>query len=317
MASIKDVADMAQVSIGTASRALRNIGYVSEDVCKRVKTAADSLGYVASYSAQSLKLASREMTIGIVISESNNDYFYKVIALINKQLKSKQIRILVTYSSSDRKEEENNIKYLISNHVSAILFVPNSAHNDKLFSLAKKNNITTIQLFVNVYKGLHTVINDDEMGSTLATRHLIESGCKRILLLDAPYKNIDPTTVSPNRRAGLNNVTADIDTKVINYNPYDDPDYETLKSILDDYNPDGVIAGIGKTGQQLIALSHSGKYSYKFITFDDNSWFECYGISAIRQNTQQLVDRICDIVLNPPPQPSFFRIPVQLLVRNT
>ena len=117
MASIKDVAARANVSVGTASRALRNVGYVSSEVRRNVMKAAEELNYVANYSAQQIRMANSVKTIGIIISESANDYFFKVIAQLKEKLPPHAYRILVLYSSGEAQEEEENFRYLISNRV--------------------------------------------------------------------------------------------------------------------------------------------------------------------------------------------------------
>lgn len=318
VASIKDVALRANVSIGTASRALRNVGYISNEVREKVLKAAEELNYVANYGAQQIRMTNAVKTIGIIISESMNDYFFKVIALLNERLPSHAFRILVLYSSGEAQEESENFRYLISNRVSAILFVPASEDRQHAISLAQKYNINVVQLFVNAYGDLNTVINDDEQGAAIATQHLIAQGCKNLLLLDAPYKNFDPKTVSPNRQAGFNAHSASgLKTTVVNYDPYAPNAVAQLKSILREVAPDGVIAGIGKTGQYLATLLHAGEFAFRLVSFDDNSWFESYGISAIRQGTTQLVDAICDVLLHPEREVTCFHIPEELIVRGT
>ena len=318
MASIKDVAARANVSVGTASRALRNVGYVSSEVRRNVMKAAEELNYVANYSAQQIRMANSVKTIGIIISESANDYFFKVIAQLKEKLPPHAYRILVLYSSGEAQEEEENFRYLISNRVSSILFVPVSGNQQHVVSLAQKYNINVIQLFVNAYGGLNTVINDDEQGSELAAKHLVGCGCKNLLLLDAPYKNFDPKTVSPNRQTGfLAHGGTDIRTTIVNYDPYAEDAMMRLKQILRQTEPDGVIAGIGKTGQYIATLIHAGEAAFRFVTFDDNSWFECYGISAIRQGTARLVENICEILLHPERERQCSRVPEELIIRGT
>ncbi len=317
MASVKDVAERASVSVGTASRALRNVGYISEEVRNNVLKAAEELGYVANYSAQQIRSASAEKTVGIIISESTNDYFLKVIAQLNEKLLPHRYRILVLYSSAKFEEEEKNFRYLISNRVSTILFVPASEQQQYVLSLAKKNDINVIQLFVRAYENLDTVINDDEQGAALAAEHLAEQGCKKILLLDAPYKNFNPANVSPSRQAGMKRSGGTAEKIVVNYDPYSENAVDALKKILTEYSPDGVIAGIGKTGQYLATLLHNKKFDFRFVSFDDNSWFDCYGITAVRQGTSQLVENICELILRPDGAPRCFKVPEQLVIRST
>ncbi len=55
MPTIRDVAKRAGVAPITASRVINNTGYASEDVRRRVRQAADELGYTPNAVARSLR----------------------------------------------------------------------------------------------------------------------------------------------------------------------------------------------------------------------------------------------------------------------
>lgn len=67
MATIKDVAQMAQVSAMTVSRVLNQKGYVSEEKRQRVLSCVEALGYRPNQLARSLVL-NRSSTVGILLS---------------------------------------------------------------------------------------------------------------------------------------------------------------------------------------------------------------------------------------------------------
>ena len=85
MAGIADVAQLAGVSKSTASRALTGSGYVSDATRSRVRSAAESLGYVASNSAVSLATG-RTNTIGVVMPHLNRWFFAEVLEGIQQSL---------------------------------------------------------------------------------------------------------------------------------------------------------------------------------------------------------------------------------------
>ena len=66
MASIKDVANLAGVGLGTASRALSGKGYVAPETKKRIEEAARKLSYRPNVLAQNL-LKNRSGIIGVLI----------------------------------------------------------------------------------------------------------------------------------------------------------------------------------------------------------------------------------------------------------
>lgn len=76
MAGIKDVANLANVSISTVSNVMNNRRFVSEELQKKVIEAAKTLNYQADPVARSMK-SSRAMTLGIIITSFSRIFSHK------------------------------------------------------------------------------------------------------------------------------------------------------------------------------------------------------------------------------------------------
>lgn len=320
MVTIKDVAKLANVSLGTTSRALQGIGYVSEEAKNKVLAAAKELGYVVNYGAKFLKNNASNKTVGIIISASRNDYFYHIISSLQEVFRNHNIGLTVAFSSNNQEDELRQFKYMIGNRVSSILFVPATDQNEEVLELAKKNNISVIQLFVKVYKNFDAVVNDDEYGCYLATNHLINSGCKKIALLDVDYKNFKSGNVEPNRSNGLVDACKDqnIEYKIIKHNP--DKIEQSVYEQIEEFNPDGIIAGTGTTGLKILEYLKMSSRSIKLVTFDENEWFQYLGVTTVRQNIKKLSDVIYQLITkdnnDSNENPLFEKIPGQLIIRK-
>ena len=77
-ATIRDVAQRAQVSIASVSRVLNQFSNVSEDTRARVNAAVDELGYVPHAGARSLSLA-RTGAIGVVLPNIHGEFFSEIV----------------------------------------------------------------------------------------------------------------------------------------------------------------------------------------------------------------------------------------------
>ena len=75
MATIKDIAKLANVSIGTVDRVIHNRGYVSSDARRRVEQAIKILDYTPNIYARQLKLA-KKYEFGILMPELFQDNNY-------------------------------------------------------------------------------------------------------------------------------------------------------------------------------------------------------------------------------------------------
>ena len=78
MATIKEVARRAQVSVGTVSNVLSGLPTVSTELRERVEQAMAEMQYQPSHIARSLKLKHTQ-TLALVISDIMNPFFSMVV----------------------------------------------------------------------------------------------------------------------------------------------------------------------------------------------------------------------------------------------
>lgn len=102
MATIKDVAKRADLSVSTVSRYLNQHPYISDDKKKRIKAAMEELNYTPSSIATQLRSKKGTM-IGILVSRITNPFFSYLVDAIEKQAKEHGYNVLImqTYDDSD------------------------------------------------------------------------------------------------------------------------------------------------------------------------------------------------------------------------
>lgn len=317
MATIKDVAEKANVSTATVSRALRNIGYIDPQTYEKVVLAATELGYIANSGAQQLRGANPK-SVGVIISDIQNDYYLNLLSLLQNELNKQQINIIVMFSSENPVDEEQNFRTLIASRVRAILFTPTSNTNDKIIATAQKNGIKVIQLFRNIYPYLDSIVNDDNYGCELATKYLMQQNCKKLWLVDISYSFIEYDKVRPNRSLGFRKAIENADVAYkITHSPLIDDSYDVLKQELITVKPDGIVCAtnlIGLTILQIIQDLHIDGIS--IVSFDNNKWLEYNHISAIQQNQSALVESIIECILTTNDKKKEVSIKPKLIIAN-
>lgn len=317
MITIKDVANRAGVSASTASRALRSVGYVGKETYDKVIRASMELGYIANSTAQQLKTNTLK-TVGFIISDINNEYYIGILSTIQKMLSDLGMDLIIAFSSENPVDEEKSFRSLIASRVCAILFTPTSKRNEEITCVAKQNGIKVIQLFRDIYDGLDTIINDDESGCCSATKHLLELGYRRLLLVDVVYSHLDFSEVKPNRSVGfLQTLKASgiaAESEIFHF-PLVDYDLSQLTDTLERFAPDAVITATNRMGFAVLSYLKQTNKSVKLVSFDDNEWLELCGVTAIRQNREILTRTICELICSDNKTVKKKKIPQTLIVR--
>ncbi len=181
--TLKMVAERAEVSVNTASRAINNKPDINEETKKRVLRIAKELGYIRNAAAVALR-TKKTRTIGVVIADNSNPFYAEVLNGIEVAAREKNYHIILANTQRDYKKEEEAINLLLAKRVDGLLIAPVQDRDDDIRKLIKTNLPFVIvgRDFENIE--IDVVYNDEIKGGFLATEYLIKKGHKRIALID-------------------------------------------------------------------------------------------------------------------------------------
>lgn len=178
MATIKDVAKRANLSVATVSRFLNNHPYVTDEKKEKIQQAMDELNYVPSSIATQLR-SKKNSLIGVLVSRITNPFFTYLIDSIERHAKHAGYKVLVMQTYDDEKIQDDMISLLKQKMICGLIMCSIEG-DDQL--LAKKVNNQNIVL-CNEFLPNATVpqINTDQNQATYdAVRYLVAKGYKRI-----------------------------------------------------------------------------------------------------------------------------------------
>src|SRR5688572_7051401 len=122
MATIKDVARRAKVSVGTVSNVISGLVPVRAKLRERVEKAIGELDYHPNHIARSLKTRQTKM-LGMVISDITNPFFPQVVRGA-EDAALQQGYLMVTFNTDDQVERERHVlSVLRARRVDGILLV--------------------------------------------------------------------------------------------------------------------------------------------------------------------------------------------------
>ena len=126
MASIKDVAARAGVSVASVSRVLNASKPVAEATRRRVLAAAEALHYSIDQRARALRRR-KSGTLGLIVSDVGNPYFPEVISAIESVAYLSGHDLFLCNSDEDPDRERFYIRAMIAQRIGGIIIVPVTA----------------------------------------------------------------------------------------------------------------------------------------------------------------------------------------------
>ena len=182
--TIKDLAEILNISVSTVSRALKDNPEISLQTRKAVQALAKELGYRPNPIAVALK-TQKSKTIGVIVPQIVSTYFATVVRNIEKVADKYGYNVLVSSSNEMYEKEKKNIDISLSNRCDGIIL---SISNSTTTYEHIQNIINTgvpLVLFDRTTKEVEVskVVADDTEGAYKAVQHLIHGGAKKIALL--------------------------------------------------------------------------------------------------------------------------------------
>ena len=179
MATIKDVARLAGVSVATVSRVINNSPKASEASRQSVGAAMETLNYHPNANARALAQQSTE-TVGLVVGDVSDPFFGAMVKAVEQVAYNTGNFLLIGNGYHSIKKERQAIEQLIRHRCAALVVHAKMIPDDELAGLMKQ--IPGMVLINRILAGFEQrcVALDDRYGAWLATRHLIQQGHTRI-----------------------------------------------------------------------------------------------------------------------------------------
>src|SRR5579875_3185551 len=184
--TITDVARLAGVSPGTASKALNGRGGISADTAEPVRLAADRLGYQPNALARGL-LTGRSFTVGLITTDSFGRFSIPVMQGAEDALGPGRISVFLCDSRDDQIREQHYLRTLLERRVDGIIVT--GRRQDPRDPIGRGLPVPVVYAMTHsTDPGDLSLIPDDEQGGALAVHHLLSTGRTRIGHVTGPLR---------------------------------------------------------------------------------------------------------------------------------
>jgi LacI family transcriptional regulator len=174
MVTITDVARLAGVSPATASRALNGRGGTSEDTARRVRHAAEKLGYQPNALARGL-LSGKSCTVGLITTDSFGRFSIPVMQGAEDAFGPGSISVFLCDGRGDRIREQHYLRTLLERRVDGIIVT--GKRRDDREPIGHDLPVPVVYAMAHTSDPDHlSLVPDDEQGAELALRHLLSTG---------------------------------------------------------------------------------------------------------------------------------------------
>ncbi|AEF16978.1 transcriptional regulator, LacI family [Thermoanaerobacterium xylanolyticum LX-11] len=302
MATIKDVAEKAGVTVTTVSRVLNNRGYISEKTRKKVYEAMKELNYQPNELARSL-YRRKSYLIGLLIPSVSHPFFAELTNYIEYYAYQNDYKILLCNSLQDVEKEKGYIDMLKRHQVDGIIIGSHTLKTEQYLNV----NLPIVAIDRYFSEKIPYVASDNYNGGVLATRLLIQKGCRKIahisgpLVLNTPANNRYKAFMDVVKEHNIENVV--VETKL---NVFDTDEYKKLiiKLFTDHPDIDGVFASSDLIAATIInAAREIGKEvpkDLKIVGYDDISIAKTIvpPLTTIRQPIEEMAKKTIEIILD-------------------
>jgi LacI family transcriptional regulator len=184
--TITDVARMAGVSAGTASKALNGRAGIRESTADRVRQAARALGYQPNALARGL-LVGRTFTVGLITTDSFGRFSIPVMQGAEDALGPGQISVFLCESRGDRIREQHHLRTLLERRVDGIIVTGRRQDAREPIGHDLAVPVVYAMTFSSDPRDL-SLIPDDTGGGAMAVRHLVSTGRTQIGHVTGPRR---------------------------------------------------------------------------------------------------------------------------------
>jgi LacI family transcriptional regulator len=182
VASLKDVARVAGVSVTTVSRFLNGSLELPHRTRDLIETAIRNLNYVPNPHARRLSLG-RSDTIGLVVPDIATPFFATLVAAVEAEADLRGLALALYATLNRAGREKSYLNAIHRNHVDGLIFITNHPDDGTLAEAINRSGRVVILDEDVPGTAVPKLFCDNEMGGYLAGRHLARAGHREVLFV--------------------------------------------------------------------------------------------------------------------------------------
>jgi DNA-binding LacI/PurR family transcriptional regulator len=203
VATIKDIAKAAGVSVTTVSRALNGYSDVNEKTRKRIEEIANGLRYTPNSVARSLVMK-KSKTIGLLVSEINREgakdnFTFEVLCGINDCAAELEYDLILFNTNTSKQKTKSYSQLCRERNVDGVILQGLNKDDPYLVEVVESNIPCVLVDIPITGENVGFISTDNVLGSKAAADHLIELGHKHIGMING----FDQAHVSGERLLGF------------------------------------------------------------------------------------------------------------------
>lgn len=185
IATIRDVAKLAGISVSTVSRYLNKSGYVNAETEQSIKNAIEKLNYAPNQVARGLA-GKKTNTIALILPDISNLFFSDLARAVEDVAATYGYTVIFGNSDDQGVKEKRYIETLKQKYIDGIIFASNTFGHDDAEMLTKLGIP-----FVCLDRGpdeqnFSVVRSKNREGAVMAVQHLLDVGCRKIAHIYGP-----------------------------------------------------------------------------------------------------------------------------------
>ncbi len=184
--TIKDVAQKAQVGVGTVSRVINQNPAVSKNTRRKVEQAIKELNYTPNPSARRLSLG-KTWQIAVVLPNLTFSSYVERLRGVQQALSDTDYQPILYSVGTPAQRDECFDKLSNKNHVDGLLAISVTPTKDQVNKFL--GNEIPVVLIDARHDQLSHVFVDDVLGGEMATQHLVDLGHTKIAFISDRIKS--------------------------------------------------------------------------------------------------------------------------------
>jgi LacI family transcriptional regulator, galactose operon repressor len=322
---MRDVAELAGVSLKTVSRVINDEPGVAAATAERVETAIAQLRFQRNDLARSLRQGGTSSTLGLLIEDVANPFYSAIAQAIESAARDRGYMLITVSCEEDPERERALVHALLRRRVDALVLVP--AARDHAYLVPEIADGTPVVFLDRPPIGLDAdcVLLDNLGGARAAVEHLLAHGHQRIAVIADPDRLYTAHERLSGYRQALDAAGVPVREELVRLGSHDSSQAEAvvreLLALPPDRRPTALFAGNNRNTVGALRALQTAERPLALVGFDDFELADLLGTTVVQHDSGSLGAHAATLAFDRlhgaerPPQRVV--VPTELIVRGS